>query len=149
MTTTITENKETKVTGKKEAVSAKLQAKLDRMNYARGRQRQKNDYAGNAKFQKWLKTAKSYKLTIKDGKEILWATLEIVESFDLKISVSNYDQYLAFLFSGIQKPLLRSWVREWSLTKAVKVTYLEYLHQLLTDNKIDYLTPEEHKESQQ
>jgi hypothetical protein len=149
MTTTITKNKETKVTGKKEAVSAKLQAKLDRMSFARSRQRQKNDYASNAKFQKWLKTAKSYKLTIKDGKEILWATLEIVESFDLKISVSNYDQYLAFLFSGIQKPLLRSWVREWSLTKAVKTTYLEYLHQLLTDNKIDYMTPEEYKESQQ
>ena len=142
MTATIAEKKvDSKATAEKTAAQK-------RMDVAREAQKRLNDYGNNAKFQKWLKTAKTYKLTMKDGKEILWNTLDTVSAFELKVSVANFDDYLSFLFTGLFKQLVRSWVREWALMKTVKISYVEYLQEKLDSAEIDYLDAESYKASQ-
>jgi hypothetical protein len=115
----------------------------ERMEKARLANKTRNDYGSNQSFQRWLKCAKVTKLGLKD-KDILWDVLDTVASFDLRISLNNFDQYLDFLFTG-NKQVIRGWVREFILIRATKVTYVGYLQDLLSSNEIDFMDADTYK----
>jgi hypothetical protein len=118
------------------------------MNKARLARQKLNDFENNTKFQKWAKNAKVMNLTIKNGKDILYGVIETIESFNLKVSLTNFDDFLSVYFEGVSRSVLKAWIKERNLVRNIKVSYVEYLQNLLNEKGMDYLTKSEYMEEQ-
>lgn len=97
------------------------------------------DYGGNEKFQAWLKTAQPIKLQLGTGKDKLWEMLEEISACGLSVSIAAYEQYFCFLITGVPKPMVKAWIREFALVKRMKRSYVEYLQEKLDSAGIDYV----------